>query len=277
MPASALMNVMLAAARKAGRSLARDFGEVEQLQVSLKGPSNFVSAADHRAEEILFQELTRARPGYGFLMEERGAIEGADRTHRWIVDPLDGTTNFLHGIPIFAISIALERDGELVAGLIFSPANQETFTAERGKGAYLNDRRRLRVAARTELSASVIGTGIPHSGRPDHDLFLKELGLVMTASAGVRRMGAAALDLAWTAAGRLDGFWERNLRPWDIAAGIVILREAGGYVTDADGKERMLDTGSVVAGNETIQRNLLKLLKGLPGEVKARGAASPKP
>ena len=188
MPASALMNVMLAAARKAARSLARDFGEVEQLQVSLKGPSNFVSAADHRAEEILHQELTRARPGYGLLMEERGEVEGADRTHRWIVDPLDGTTNFLHGIPIFAISIALEREGDLVAGLIFNPANQETFTAEKGKGAYLNDRRRLRVAARTELSASVIGTGIPHSGRPDHGLFLKELASVM---AGLRR-GAGA-------------------------------------------------------------------------------------
>jgi myo-inositol-1(or 4)-monophosphatase len=159
MPASALMNVMLAAARKAGRSLARDFGEVEQLQVSLKGPANFVSAADTRAEEILFTELSHARPGYGFLMEERGEVKGADGTHRWIVDPLDGTTNFLHGIPMFAISIALEREGELVAGLIFNPANQETFTAERGKGAFLNDRRRLRVAARTELATAVIGTG----------------------------------------------------------------------------------------------------------------------
>jgi len=261
MPASALMTVMLAAARKAGRSLARDFGEVEQLQVSLKGPANFVSAADTRAEEILYTELTRARPGYGLLMEERGEIEGADRTHRWIVDPLDGTTNFLHGIPMFAVSIALERDGELVAGLIFNPANQETFTAERGKGAFLNDRRRLRVAARTELATTVIGTGIPHSGRPAHDVFLKELGAVMASSAGVRRMGAAALDLAWTAAGRLDGFWERHLKPWDLAAGIVILREAGGYVSDAEGKDRMLDKGSVVAGNEAIQRHLLKLLK----------------
>jgi myo-inositol-1(or 4)-monophosphatase len=261
MPASALITVMLAAARKAGRSLARDFGEVEQLQVSLKGPANFVSAADTRAEEILFTELTRARPGYGFLMEERGAVEGADRTHRWIVDPLDGTTNFLHGIPHFAISIALEREGDLVAGLIFNPANQETFTAERGKGAYLNDRRRLRVAARTELSAAVIATGIPHSGRPEHDLFLEELRAVMAASAGVRRMGAASLDLAWTAAGRLDGFWERNLRPWDLAAGIVILREAGGYVSDAEGKDGILTKGSIVAGNEAIQRHLLKLLK----------------
>ncbi len=267
MPASALMNVMIAASRKAGRSLARDFGEVEQLQVSLKGPANFVSAADHRAEEILFTELSRARPGYGFLMEERGEVEGADRTHRWIVDPLDGTTNFLHGIPIFAISIALEREGEIVAGLIFNPANQETFTAERGKGAYLNDRRRLRVAARTELSASVIGTGIPHSGRPGHDLFLKELRAVVAVSAGVRRMGAAALDLAWTAAGRLDGFWERGLHPWDLAAGIIILREAGGYVSDADGRDGILKKGSVVAGNEAIHRGLLKLLKTAGAET----------
>jgi myo-inositol-1(or 4)-monophosphatase len=267
MPASALMNVMLAAARKAGRILARDFGEVEQLQVSLKGPSDFVSAADHRAEEILHDELTRARPGYGLLMEERGEIEGADRTHRWIVDPLDGTTNFLHGIPIFAISIALEREGELVAGLVFNPATQETFAAEKGKGAYLNDRHRLRVAARTDMATCIIGTGIPYSGRPDHDLFLKELRAVMAGSAGVRRMGAAALDLAWTAAGRFDGFWERNLRPWDMAAGILILREAGAFVSDADGKDRMFEKRSIVAGNETIQRKLLKLLKdpGAPG------------
>jgi myo-inositol-1(or 4)-monophosphatase len=260
MPASALMTVMLAAARKAARSLARDFGEVEQLQVSLKGPANFVTAADHRAEEILHAELVRARPGYGLLLEERGEVEGADRTHRFIVDPLDGTTNFLHGIPHFAISIALERDGDLVAGLILNPVTHELFTAERGKGAFLNDRR-IRVAGRMELSAAVIGTGIPHSGRPSHDLFLKELGAVMAQSAGVRRMGAAALDLAWTAAGRLDGFWERNLRPWDLAAGVVILREAGGYVSDADGKDSMLDKGSVVAGNEPIHRLLLKLLK----------------
>ncbi len=274
MPASALMNVMLAAARKAGRSLARDFGEVEQLQVSLKGPANFVTAADTRAEEILYTELTHARPGYGFLMEERGEVKGADHTHRWIVDPLDGTTNFLHGIPIFAVSIALEREGELVAGLIYNPANQETFTAERGKGAYLNDRRRLRVAARTEIADCVLGTGIPHRGRPEHDTFLKELAAVMATSAGVRRLGAASLDLAWTAAGRLDGFWERNLRPWDIAAGIVVLREAGGYVSDADGKDKMLEKGSIVAGNEAIHARLLKLLKTAGAEP---GVAAPGP
>jgi myo-inositol-1(or 4)-monophosphatase len=272
MPASALMNVMLAAARKAGRSLARDFGEVEQLQVSLKGPANFVSAADTRAEEILHRELLHARPGYGLLMEERGEVEGADRTHRFIVDPLDGTTNFLHGIPLFCISIALERDGELVAGLIYNPASNETFTAERGKGAFLNDRR-IRVAARTELADCVIATGVPHRGRPGHAAYLQELGAVMQATAGVRRMGAAALDLAWTAAGRFDGFWEHGLRAWDLAAGIVILREAGGFVSDADGGARMLDQGSIVAGNEAVHRNMLKLLRGARTTAEARAPA----
>ena len=276
MPASALMNVMVGAARKAGRSLARDFGEVEQLQVSLKGPANFVSAADTRAEEILHKELLRARPGYGLLLEEHGEVEGADRTHRFIVDPLDGTTNFLHGIPLFAISMALERDGELVAGLIYNPASNEMFTAERGKGAFLNDRR-LRVAARTELADCVIVTGIPHRGKSGQELFLKEMQAVMTNSVGIRSTGAAALDLAWVAAGRFDGFWERNLRPWDLAAGIVILREAGGFVSDADGKDKMLATGSVVAGNETIQRTLLKLLKTASATREAVTAADPSP
>ena len=276
MPASALMNVMVGAARKAGRSLARDFGEVEQLQVSLKGPANFVSAADTRAEEILHKELVRARPGYGLLLEEHGEVEGADRTHRFIVDPLDGTTNFLHGIPHFAISIALEREGELVAGLILNPATHETFTAEKGKGAFLNDRR-IRVAARTELADCVIVTGIPHRGKSGQELFLKEMQAVMANSVGIRRTGAAALDLAWVAAGRFDGFWERNLRPWDLAAGIVILREAGGFVSDADGKDKMLATGSVVAGNETIQRTLLKLLKTASATREAVTAADPSP
>ena len=264
MPASALMNVMLAAARKAGRSLARDFGEVEQLQVSLKGPANFVSAADTRAEEILHKELAKARPGYSLLFEERGEDEGADKTHRFIVDPLDGTTNFLHGIPHFAISIALERNGELVAGLIFNPVWNELFTAERGKGAFLNDRR-IRVAARSDLADCVIVTGIPHRGKPDQDLFLKEMRSVMASCSGVRRTGAAALDLAWVAAGRFDGFWERNLRSWDLAAGIVILREAGGFVSDLSGKDRILESGSVVAGNEAIHRKLLSQLKTTRG------------
>jgi myo-inositol-1(or 4)-monophosphatase len=259
MPASALMNVMVQAARKAGRSLARDFGEVEHLQVSIKGPANFVSAADHKAEQIIFDELSRARSGYGFLMEERGAIAGADKTHRWIVDPLDGTTNFLHGMPMFAISIGLEREGELVAGVIYNPVSNELFTAERGKGAFCNDRR-IRVAARSRLDECVVVTGIPHRGRPAHGAFLDELRAVMGEMAGVRRTGSAALDLAWVAAGRFDGYWERAIQPWDMAAGILMVREAGGFVTDAHGGQDMLSSGDVVAGNETIHRGLLKLI-----------------
>ncbi|MFO7297831.1 MAG: inositol monophosphatase family protein [Pseudomonadota bacterium] len=262
MPASALMNVMIAAARKAARSLARDFGEVAQLQVSIKGPANFVSAADHRAEEILFRELSRARPGYGFLMEERGEIVGADKTHRWIVDPLDGTTNFLHSIPLFAISIALEREGQLVAGLIYNPILDEMYTAEKGKGAFLNDRR-IRVAARRTLSDCVVATGIPHRGRSGHAQFLREAEAIMREVAGIRRTGSAALDLAWTAAGRFDGYWEHNLQPWDLAAGIVIVREAGGLVTDAQGGNRIFETGSILAGNPTISRGLLSVLSAV--------------
>ncbi|MDQ8700753.1 inositol monophosphatase family protein [Hyphomicrobium sp. LHD-15] len=260
MPASALMNVMVAAARKAGRSLARDFGEVENLQVSVKGPANFVSAADHKAEDIIFKELSKARPGYGFLMEERGEIEGDDKTHRWIVDPLDGTTNFLHGIPHFAISIGLEREGVLVAGVIYNPASDELFTAEKGKGAFLNDRRRLRVAARKSLADAVVVTGIPHRGRPGHPRFMDEMKAVMTEVAGLRRSGSAALDLAYVAAGRYDGYWERGLKAWDLAAGIVMVREAGGLVSDVNGGDKALDSGNVLAGNQSITKALLPLL-----------------
>lgn len=266
MAASALMTIMMNAARKAGRGLARDFGEVEQLQVSLKGPSNFVSAADHRAEKILFEELSRARHGYCFLMEERGLIEGPDKTHVWIVDPLDGTTNFLHGIPIFAISIALQREGQLVAGLIYNPVTGEMFTAERGKGAFLNDRR-IRVAARSNLESSVIVTGIPHLGKPGHEQHLRELRTVMNNVAGIRRTGSAAIDLAWVAAGRFDGYWERDIQAWDMAAGIVMVREAGGFVTDMNGRQDMLQNGSIVAGNEAIHRDLLRRLTKVEASV----------
>ncbi len=259
MAASALMTIMFAAARKAGRSLARDFGEVEHLQVSLKGPSNFVTAADLRAEQILYDELSKARHGYGFLMEERGLVEGPDKSHTWIVDPLDGTTNFLHGIPHFAISIGLQREGEVVAGLIYNPANGDVFTAERGKGAFLNDRR-IRVAARSRLEDCVVATGIPHRGRPGHEEFLRQLTAVMPAVSGVRRSGSAALDIAWVAAGRFDAHWEENLKPWDMAAGVVIIREAGGFATDLSGGKTMFETGSILAGNENVHRALLKLL-----------------
>jgi len=257
MARSALLNVMVQAAMKAGRSLSRDFGEVQNLQVSMKGPGDYVSQADRKAEDIIFAELSRARPGYGFLMEERGAVSGDDDQHRWIVDPLDGTTNFLHGIPIFSVSIALERQGQLVAGVVYNPAMDELYTAERGGGAFLNDRR-LRVAARTKLSDAVIGCGVPHLGRGRHGNFLIELRNVMAEVSGVRRLGSAALDLAYVAAGRMDGFWEEGLSAWDIAAGMLLIREAGGFVSDLNGGQTMLEKGALVAGNEAIHRALLK-------------------
>jgi myo-inositol-1(or 4)-monophosphatase len=257
---SALLNVMIKAAHKAGRALKRDFGELEHLQVSLKGPANFVTAADRRAEKTLREELAVARPGYGFVGEEGGRIEGTDKTHTWIVDPLDGTSNFLHGIPHFAISIGLAREGTIVAGLIYNPANDDLFTAERGKGAFLNDTR-LRVANRRRLADAVIACGLPHLGRGDLVLGAKEIAAVQPKVAGLRRFGAAALDLAWVAAGRLDGYWERNISPWDIAAGLIIVREAGGFVTDLDGSDATSATADILAGNEYIHGEMLKVLK----------------
>ena len=257
---SALLNVMMAAARKAARALKRDFGELEKLQVSLKGPGNFVSAADRRAEETLHAELMKARPGYGFLGEEGGHRDGVDKTHTWIVDPLDGTTNFLHGIPQFAISIGLERESTVVAGLIYNPANEEMFVAERGKGAFLNDQR-IRVAARKRLADAVIACGLPHHGRGDIELSRKEAGAMQEQVAGLRRFGAAALDLAWVAAGRLDGYWERDVNAWDVAAGVILVREAGGFVTDCDGGDSIFGKKHIVAGNEAVQKELVSVLK----------------
>jgi myo-inositol-1(or 4)-monophosphatase len=258
---SALLNVMIAAARKAARSLTRDFREVEHLQVSVKGPGNFVSSADHRAEKILREELAKARPGYGFLGEEGGHQEGPDKTHTWIVDPLDGTTNFLHGIPQFCVSIGLEREGTIVAGVIYNPIVDELFIGERGKGAFLNDQR-LRVAARRQLAEAVFACGLPHRGRGDLALFRKEFAVVQDKVAGLRRFGSAALDLAWVAAGRVDGYWERNLSPWDMAAGLLLVREAGGFVSDVNGTDGMMTSHSIVAGNDTMHQELLKLLNG---------------
>lgn len=260
MARSALLNVMVNAAMKAGRRLARDFGEVENLQVSMKGPGDFVSSADKLAEKTIFDELSKARPDFGFLMEERGEVKGRDPQNRWIVDPLDGTTNFLHGIPVFGISIALEREGQIVAAVVYNPAMDELFAAERGKGAFLNDRR-LRVAGRREMTQCVFATGVPHLGRPAHGDFLVQLRQVMRNSAGVRRFGAAAIDLCYVAAGRFDGFWETGLSPWDMAAGILMVREAGGYVTDFDGGNEMFSKTSIVAGNELIRASLLETLQ----------------
>jgi myo-inositol-1(or 4)-monophosphatase len=259
---SALINVMVKAARRAGRSLKRDLGEVENLQVSLKGPANFVTMADRRAEEMLHSDLTKARPGYGFIGEEGGIRIGEDKTHTWIVDPLDGTTNFLHGIPQFAISIGLQREGTIIAGLIYNPANDDLYIAERGKGAFLNDQR-LRVAGRRQLSDCVIACGLPHIGRGDLELSRKEMTEIQARVAGLRRFGAASLDLAFVAAGRLDGYWERNLSPWDMAAGQIIVREAGGIVSGIEGSDDPLKTGSVICGNEFIHAELVKILKPL--------------
>jgi myo-inositol-1(or 4)-monophosphatase len=258
---SALLNVMIAAARKTARALKRDFGELEKLQVSLKGPANFVSAADKRAEETLYAELSRARPGYCFIGEEGGKREGDDKSHTWIVDPLDGTTNFLHGIPHFAISIGLEREGAIVAGLVYNPAVEELFIAEKGKGAFLNDQR-IRVSGRNRLADSVIACGLPHIGRGDFALARRETGAMQEQVAGLRRFGAAALDLAWVAAGRLDGYWERDIKPWDMAAGLILVREAGGFVTDSEGGDEPFATGNVVAGNDAIHKEVLRVLKG---------------
>jgi myo-inositol-1(or 4)-monophosphatase len=218
-----------------------------------------VSAGDRRAEELLRSELAKARPGYGFLGEEGGCTEGTDRTHTWIVDPLDGTTNFLHGIPQFAISIGLKREDTIIAGLVYNPATDELYTAERGKGAFGNDRR-LRVAARRRLADAVVACGLPHLGRGDLTQFRAEMAAVQEHVAGLRRFGSATLDLAWVAAGRLDAYWERNLSPWDLAAGMLLVREAGGFVTDMDGGDAMLEKGHVIAGNETMHQDLFRLL-----------------
>jgi myo-inositol-1(or 4)-monophosphatase len=254
---------MVAAVRKAGRALSRDFGEIENLQVSRKGPADFVTAADLRAEQTLHDELAKARPGYGFLMEERGEVAGTDKTHRWIVDPLDGTTNFMHGVPHFAVSVALEREGELVAGVVYDVGKDELYWAEKGRGAFLNDRR-LRVAARTSLADTLIATGIATATRAVpawRDKHFAELARVTAATVAVRRLGSAALDLAWVAAGRYDGYWERLLSPWDIAAGVVLVREAGGFAREIDGADFM-ETGSVIAANQKLLDQLNDVVRG---------------
>jgi len=257
---SPIINVMIAAARKAAPRLKRDFGELEQLQVSKKGPADFVSAADIRTEKILFEELSKARPGYGFIMEEGGSHEGTDPDRKWIIDPVDGTTNLLHGIPHFAISIAYQERGELIAGVVYEPINEQMFWAEKGAGAHLNDRR-IRVSGRSKMEESIFATGIPFKGIGDHPEFLKQMAAVMEVSAGIRRFGAAALDLAYVAAGRFEGFWESGLNPWDMAAGIVLVREAGGFVTEIGGGSNMLDSGSVLAATPDLHQPLSKLVR----------------
>ncbi|WP_296814495.1 inositol monophosphatase family protein [Brevundimonas sp.] len=256
---SPVVQVMMDAVRKAARPMARDFGEVQALQVSRKGPGDFVSAADLRAEQALFEALMKARPGYGFLGEERGMVEGTDKSHTFIVDPIDGTTNFIHAMPHFAITVALEREGEIQAGVTFNPITNELFWAEKGKGAYLNDQR-IRVSGRRDLADCLIGTGLPFIGRPGHGQTIKEVHAIGQRVAGIRRLGSAALDLAWTAAGRYDAFWERNLQPWDVAAGLLLITEAGGVVSGLDEDHDPRAGKSVCVGAPEIQPQLRKHL-----------------
>lgn len=260
MARSAILNIMVEAAMKAGRGLTRDFGELENLQVSSKGPGDFVSAADHQAEKTIAAMLRKARPGYALLLEESGAISGSDDQHRWIVDPLDGTTNFLHSNPFFCISIGLESQGTMVAGVIYNPVTDELFTAERGQGAYMNDRR-LRVSGRRRMVDCLVVTGIPHIGRKQHQPFLAQQRQLMAEVSGVRSTGSAALNLAYVAAGRFDGYWEFGLSPWDSAAGLLMVREAGGFISDFDDRDKMFDTGNIIAGNEFVHGELLQLVK----------------
>jgi len=264
---SGLITVMQRAARKAAARIRRDFGEVEHLQVSRKGPADFVSMADERAEETVMEELNHARPDWGFLMEEAGTIEGNPAKPRWVLDPIDGTSNFLHGIPHFSVSIAVQEPkpgggwGEVTQGLVYQPLTDETFWAEKGRGAWLNERR-LRVSARRDLADALIATGVPYKGHGDLERFQKIVGAVSPEVAGIRRFGSAALDLAWVAAGRFDGFWEEDLQFWDIAAGILLVREAGGFVTDFRGGDAGLASGQVLAATDQIHSKLHKLVAG---------------
>ncbi len=258
MARSALLNVMTQAVRKIGRNLARDYGEIENLQVSLKGPGGFVAAAGRKAEKSLVEELARVRPGYGLFSAEVEET-GADTSHRWLVDPAMGLVNFLHGLPHFGLSLALERSGQIVAGVIYNPATDDLFTAEKGTGAFLNDRR-LRVAARRELADTVIGTLLPDLTQGDHRRHQAELRQVSANVSGVRAFGAPALDVAYVAAGRLDGAFMTGLQPWQIAAAVLMVKEAGGFVTDYAGRDKAVESGEVVCGNEDVRARLAELL-----------------
>jgi myo-inositol-1(or 4)-monophosphatase len=263
MVGSANLNVMIKTARKAGRGLLRDFAEVEQLQVSVKGPGDFVSRADRTAETTIREMLTEARPTYGFLGEEGGAKAGEDPTRRWIVDPLDGTTNYLHGLPHWSVSIALEHKGQIVAGVVHDPVKDETFWAERGEGAWLNDTR-LRVSGRSRLIDCLFGTGIPFASKKTLPAMLQDLARLMPECAGVRRLGSAALDLAYVAAGRQDGYWEREILPWDIAAGMLIVTEAGGFVGPIREGHKPLEHGDIIAANAAIFEKFAAVIRERP-------------
>lgn len=253
------MTIMIRAAEKASRALLRDFNEVEHLQVSRKGPADFVTAADKRSEKIIFEELKKARPDWSFMMEESGEVKGSDPEHVWIIDPLDGTHNFMHGIPHWSISIALERKGEIIAGLVYDCTKDEMFTAEKGGGAFLRNRR-LRVSGRRDLESSMVNFGQPFGTKEQRERFFREQ-IAVSEVTMLRRYASAALDLAYVAAGRIDGYWERNLKPWDAAAGYLIVKEAGGTVTSIENDDNPVHSGSLVAGNPQVHSEIRKLVK----------------
>jgi myo-inositol-1(or 4)-monophosphatase len=255
---SANLNIMEKACKKASKLLIRDFGEVEKLQVSKKGPGDFVTNSDKRTEKIIINELSLARPDYSFLAEESGA-SGKSTEFKWIIDPIDGTTNFLHGVPYFAISIGLEKNKEIICGMIFNPITNEMFYAEKGKGAYLNNSR-IRVSSRKNIDECVLLTGGPILSHKNKEIFFKEYESVSKKVAATRKFGSSALDLAYLASGRCDGVWERNLNYWDIAAGIIIVKEAGGTVTDFKGGDQYIEERNLLATNSKIDKDLIALL-----------------
>ena len=252
---------MVKACRKASKTLIRDFGEIENLQVSLKGPGDYVSASDKKVEKILVEELQKARPEYSILSEEIGEINNKDKSSKWIIDPIDGTNNFLHGIPHFAISIGLELNKEIVSGIIYDPIKDEMFTAEKGNGAFINNHR-IRVSARSKLKDCIIFTSGPKYGSADKELSMKEYNKFSAeVITPIRKLGSGALDMAYVAAGRCDGFWSRNLNYWDIAAGIILVKEAGGFVTDFNGENQYIKNKTVLATNSKINKEMIEVLK----------------
>jgi myo-inositol-1(or 4)-monophosphatase len=263
MQGSANLNLMIKAARRAGRSLVKDFREVENLQVSAKGPGDFVSKADHEAERLIREDLMTGRPTYGWLGEESGETAGADPTRRWIVDPLDGTTNFLHGMPHWSISIALEHKEEIVSAVVYDPAKDEMFWAEKGAGSWLNDSRRIRVSGRRALAEAIFATGVPFGVKKTLPATLQDLARLTPACAGVRQWGSAALDLAYVAAGRFDGYWERELKPWDVAAGVLLVKEAGGMVSGLRDGQNPVEDGALIAGNDGLFDPFRKIIRNL--------------
>ena len=259
---SANINVMVNACRKASKHIIRDFGEIEKLQTSVKGPGDFVTMTDKKVEEILIEELRKARPKYSVLSEEIGEIKNDDNEDfKWIIDPIDGTSNFLHGIPHFAISLALENKKEIICGIVFDPIKNELFSAEKGNGSYLNNQR-MRVSARKKLKDCLIVTGGPRQNHQNKEVCMEEYKKFSSkVLIPIRKMGSASLDMAYVAAGRCDGFWQRNLNYWDVAAGILLVREAGGYVTDFFGKDKYIENKSILAANSRINEAMIEVLK----------------